>query len=338
MKQRALFIVGIALSVLFLWLALRGTDGERIWHAFSQARVWMILPFLLVLFAFYWTKAWRWRALLAPMQRLSVRALFPPIMIGYAASMILPLQLGELVRTFVASRRFGMPGTSVLSSIFLERIFDLVSLLALVGLALIIGTGVPPLLVAAGWMIGTGVAVAAAVAIAYVAWTPAVVEILRALMRFLPGNWRERLPDQVRVGSHGLNALRSPALLGEVVALTLVQWLFMWGCTYVSLAALGIDTPISAAFVTLMFTVIGVTLPSGPGYIGSIQLAYALALQPYGVSAEAAFAASVFFHLLSNASVIVVGLYYVHRTGYRWRDLRRQAAEVSGVEPSRGSV
>lgn len=330
MKQRFALILGIALSAAFLWLALRGADGARIWQAFQRAQAWMIAPFLVILFAYYWTKAWRWRALLAPMRLVRVRELFQPIMIGYAGSMVLPMQLGELVRAFVASRQLKLPGTPLLSSIALERLLDFLSLLTLVGLALMVGTDVPPALVTAGWMIGAGVAVATAFAIAYVRWTSAVVELLRHLTVIFPASWRERLLHQVRIGAQGLHALREPALLVKIISLSLIQWAFMWGCIYLSLAALGINAPLPASFVTLLFTVIGVTLPTSPGYIGSIQLAYALALRPFGVSAEAAFAASVFFHALANVSVIVVGLYYLHRLGYTWRDLRRETARATG--------
>lgn len=329
MKQRFVFIIGIVLSVLFLWLALRGTSGAQIWRAFEQARAWMVLPFLLLLFAYYWIKAWRWSFLLAPMQRVPVRTAFTPIMIGYAASMVLPLQLGELVRTYIASRRFKIPGTPLLSSIFLERVLDFLALLVLVALALAIGADVPAALVAAGWVIGAGVLVAAVLAIGYVVWTPAVMAALRTLVRFLPSKWRERLLAQASLGAHGLHALRSRVLLAKIFALSLIQWAFMWGCIYLSLMALRIDTPLSAAFVTLIFTVIGVTLPTSPGYIGSIQFAYALALRPYGVSAEAAFAASVFFHALANISVITVGLYQAQRLGYTLRELQREAAHAN---------
>lgn len=334
MKQRALLLGGIGLSVLFLWLALRGTDGDRMRQAFAAANLWLVPVFLAVLFAYYWTKAWRWQALLAPMRAVEVRLLYRPIMIGYAGSMVLPMQLGELVRVFVASRQLRLPGMPLLSSVALERLLDFLSLLALIGLALMLDTGVPPVLTTAGWIIGAGVLLAAAFAIVYVLWTPAVLRALGRGLGFLPGRWRDRLLEQVRVGALGLEALRAPALLARVVALSLVQWAFMLGCIYLSLIALDIDAPISAAFITLMFTVIGVTLPTSPGYIGSIQLAYALALRPFGVSAEAAFAASVFFHALANLSVIVVGIYYLHRMGYTWSDLRRETAAAANAEHS----
>jgi hypothetical protein len=247
-------------------------------------------------------------------------------MIGYAGSMILPMQLGELVRAFIASRQLGLRGTALLSSILLERLLDFLSLLLVVGIALIAGAEVPPALVTAGWVIGAAGAAFGAAAVAYVWWTSRFVTAIRMSTAFLPTSLQSRILDQVQVGADGLHALRRPMLLVKVVLLSLAQWGCMWACVYLSLLALDIHVPISAAFVTLAYTVIGVTLPTSPGYIGSIQLAYALALQPFGVGPEAAFAASIFFHALANVSVIVVGFYYLQRLGYRFRDLRHQAA------------
>jgi hypothetical protein len=48
-----------------------------------------------------------------------------------------------------------------------------------------------------------------------------------------------------------------------------------------------------------------------------------LALKPYGVNAADAFAASVFYHLLTYAAIIATGLYYLKRTGQKWAMLRK---------------
>lgn len=326
-RQRMLTAVGVILSALFLWLALRGADAPGIWQVMRQTRLWMIAPFLLLLFAYYWTKALRWQTLLAPMRHAPVGKLFPPIMIGYAGSMILPMQLGELVRVFVAGRTLTLSATPLLSSIALERLLDFLSLLLLVGVALIAGSDVPPALVTAGWIIGIAGVTTLGIAVAYIVWTSRVTAMVRTFTGFLPAKVQEQLLHQVEMGAQGLYALRSARALAKVMVLSLVQWGFMWGCIYISLAALDLQVPMAAVFITLAFTVIGVTLPTSPGYIGSIQLAYAWALEPYGVTPDAAFASSVFFHVLANASVIVVGLYYLQRLGYTVRDLREQSGQ-----------
>jgi uncharacterized membrane protein YbhN (UPF0104 family) len=57
------------------------------------------------------------------------------------------------------------------------------------------------------------------------------------------------------------------------------------------------------------------SLPSGPGYVGSIQLAFTLGLAPFGVAAGTAIATSLFYHVLVCGSLIVAGLIALHRLG-----------------------
>ena len=49
-------------------------------------------------------------------------------------------------------------------------------------------------------------------------------------------------------------------------------------------------------------------LPAAPGYIGSMQLAYIVALAALGVSLPQAFAASLYAHVLFNLFVLVTGV------------------------------
>jgi uncharacterized membrane protein YbhN (UPF0104 family) len=333
-----LTFVGIAVGVVFLWLALRGVDFGAVASSFARARWALIPPFLAALFLYYWLKAMRWRLLLVPLRQMTAGRLFPPIMIGYAGSMLLPMQLGELVRAFVASRQNALPATPVLSSILLERLFDLASLLILVGLALALDSRMPTVVLTTGYALGAAGLVLMAAAGLYIAWTERVVALTRRLTGFLPTRWRTVLIDQVELGARGLDAIRRPRLLLAVSAISLAQWAAMWVCIELSLAAIALPLPWSAAFVVLASTVIGVTLPTSPGYIGSIQLAYALALQPYAIDPADAFAASLFFHVLANASVIAVGLYCLRQTGYSLARLQREASDARSTAAMNGGA
>lgn len=95
----------------------------------------------------------------------------------------------------------------------------------------------------------------------------------------------------------------------------------MAGCIGASCAALGLDVPFAAAASVLGLTIIGMSLPSGPGYVGSIQLAFTLGLAPFHVAAGPAIAASVFYHVLVCGSLILAGLVVLYRLGGTLRTL-----------------
>jgi uncharacterized protein (TIRG00374 family) len=141
------------------------------------------------------------------------------------------------------------------------------------------------------------------------------------LARALPERLARALVDQIRAGIAGLRALRDPRLLSAALLASLAQWAFMFACVWLSLFALDIEAGPAAALLALILTVVGTSLPNSPGYVGSIQLAFTLALAPFGTGPSQAVAASLFFHVLAYLSVVLVGLALLPSAGLRLREL-----------------
>lgn len=316
---------GVALSGLFLWLALREVDGPALLAGIAGARWWVIAPFLLSLFAYYWVKTLRWAALLRPVAPVASGRLFVPVMIGYAAGALLPMQLGEVVRAWLGARRLGIRIAASFMSIALERVLDLVSILVLVALILAGTADVSPALSTATRWLG-GVALAALLGLLLLVFrTEACLGLVDRIASVLPGRVHHLVRDQFQAGIGGLVALRDPWLLLAVCATSLLQWVFMFGCVWLSLYALAVPVGPVAAMLALVFTVIGTSLPNSPGYVGSIQLAFTLALAPFGIEASAAVAASLFFHVLAYLSVVISGLLMLPLMGLSLGQLRAAA-------------
>ena len=72
------------------------------------------------------------------------------------------------------------------------------------------------------------------------------------------------------------------------------------------------------------------TLPTSPGFIGSVQAAFVLALIPFEVGSEATVAASIYFHVLAYVSVVISGLVFLHKAGQSLGSLLRGTG--SGVQ------
>lgn len=328
-RQRLLFIIGVLVGVLCLWLAMRDTDFASIAAALSQAAWWWALPFLLALFGFYAIKAVRWHLLLSPLARIPSSRLFAPIMIGYAGSTLLPMQLGEFLRTYVCARQHDLRVSAVLASIVLERVFDLVTILLILAASILFGPHVTDGLMQAGYILAS-VALAGLVTTVYIiAFTEQFMRLCAWTLKLLPPRLREVALEQISTAATGLSAMRDMKLLAGIFATSLLQWCFMWICVHTSLIAMSIDVPASATFVVMAFTVVALTLPTSPGFIGSVQLAYTLALEIYAVAPADAFAASVFFHALAYASVVVVGFTFLYRLGYTFSGARRAVAKQS---------
>jgi hypothetical protein len=323
-RRWILFALGVVIGGVFLWLALRGTNLGEIGRALRHANLWYAIPLLSTLGLSYWVKAVRWAVLLSPLRATTAGEAIPAVMIGYASNIVLPAQLGELVRVFVVSQRLGIRTSPVFATLILERVFDFLTVLWLVGVAMVLDPEESSALAAAGYVVGAvGIGMLVACA-AFLRWEEPTLHLLERLLAFLPTRAQQPILVQLRLGAAGLGAIRDRRLVSRILGLSILQWVLMGSCTYFSLLALGIKAPASAAFLVVAVTVAGLTLPSSPGYWGTIQLGFAVALKPFGVDPGEAVAASIFWHVLAYVSVLVVGMVYAVRMGVSIRGFERR--------------
>lgn len=130
-NPRVQLAVGIAISVLFLYLAMRGVNPRDLWMALTQFNWWWSIPFVALTLLSMWVRAWRWHYFLLPTANLPTRKLWDPLMAGFAINGLLPARIGEFARAFVLARQEKLPFPRVFGTIVVERIFDTLVLLGL---------------------------------------------------------------------------------------------------------------------------------------------------------------------------------------------------------------
>ena len=134
--KRWQFWLGVLISVVFLYLALRGLQIGDMWEALKGAVYWWLIPGVLVYFLGVWIRAWRWHYLLRPIKSISTRKMFPIVAIGYMGNNIYPARAGEVLRAVVLKRRYDVAISASLATIIVERVYDGVVMLAFVFLNL----------------------------------------------------------------------------------------------------------------------------------------------------------------------------------------------------------
>jgi len=321
---------GVAISVVCLWLALRGTNFDQIGQTLAQSQLWLGLPLLFSYMLFYWIKAIRWRMMLQPMRETHARELFTPMMMGFFANNILPAHLGEFVRMYLGAKMLGLGNAQVLATIILERIFDFLAVVLFLGIALILGGRVSEQLASIGYGVAlTGLGLLS-ITVIFATYTKAFLTVMHKVTLFLPARIQKKILHHLEISAMGFDSIKRAKLLAGIIATSLLQWLLIGACIYCGLLAVGIEAPASASFVVLAATVFAVTLPAAPGFFGTMQLAFTLSLQPYGIGESQAFAASVVFHSITYLSVTLLGIYLLRHLGYRLGELRQQveSAEV----------
>ena len=97
MKNWRLWI-GILISVVFLYLSLRGLKLAEFWQALQNANYWWLIPGVAVYFLAVWVRAWRWHYMLRPLKKIPTKTMFPIVTIGYMGNNIYPARAGEVLR------------------------------------------------------------------------------------------------------------------------------------------------------------------------------------------------------------------------------------------------
>ena len=311
MKKWLTTILVVAVTALLLVYALWKVDLEALGEVLAGADYRFVAPFLVILTVFFWIKAWRWAVILEPLGHYSVRQAAPAMMIGFAANNVLPAHLGEIVRSLWFARRYQQRVSAVLVSQVLERILDVMAILLLYLLAVPWIDSPPQAIQLSVWLV-SGVATAMAVVIYAMRASPQrVFRCWRTLSGKLPASIQSRGEAFLSDVLGALSSVGSPARLALLIANSLLQWSLMGVCVWMSMAAVGVTVGPAITTIVLTATVVAVTLPNAPGYVGALQAAFVFALQPFGVSSESAFAASVFYLVGSWIPVTSVGALFL---------------------------
>jgi uncharacterized protein (TIRG00374 family) len=331
--------VGLAVSALCLWLAMRGMLKDpgalrQIGNAFRTADYRMLLPYWLGLFLFYWLKSWRWRLLLRPMGDFQpLPQLFPPILIGFAFNNLFPAHLGELVRVFVFSRRHRVRYAAALTSVALERVFDILAIVAFLALGLFFVSGLDPAVRRSAVIGGAAATMIAAGAVVFVTWTQPFVRVFERLLGwapFLPAGLRVKAARLLETAASGLTSLHNPTLVAGIVITSLAQWAINGWMIHLSLISFGIHVSLWVSCIVLGVVAFGVTIPASPGYFGVIQLCFMSVLKLFTEDQEAVFAASVFYQLAQYIPVTLIGLFFFNRTGLKMAQVDAVSEELPG--------
>ena len=317
--------VSVAMSALFLWLAVRGVHWEDAAAALRGANyVWVVLMLPVTVWTLF-IRAQRWRVFLHDVGVPPLRPLVSATNIGFMANMVLPLRIGEVIRPVLLSRRAHLSLSGVLASVLLERIFDMFTILFLFGVSVSLVT-VSDEVRQWGWMLtGLAVAVAAASVLIRVQERLAL-RIARRLADLVPGQAGDSAYHFAEGFVRALEMLDSPMAYVKAFAWSLYLWMAISVVYVFGFWAFHMDVPeLRGALVMTTLVAIAVSVPSAPGFIGSFQLGCVLGLRIFGVKESPALAFSLIVHLSQFVGVIGAGLYSLWVEGISFREV--EAAE-----------
>ncbi|MEI6221320.1 MAG: lysylphosphatidylglycerol synthase transmembrane domain-containing protein [bacterium] len=328
LKGNAKFILGIVVSLLFLYLAFGGLQFDKVFQEYQRINSWYLL---LAVGFFFMDVFWvciRWSYQL---HNLNIRkdlkvtfpitpiSVIPSVAIGYFANNIFPARAGEFFRTFSWCKKTGMGKSVVLATVVVERIFDG---LAMVTLAVVSSffikdkiDGSIAFVIQLGAFIFLGILVFAFLMLFF----PKPMEkILDSLVGFIP---HTKIQDSIKHIYHSFidafKLLPNFKSVGLLYFFSLMSWLFEGLVYMITAKAFGFDLPVYAFIFTAAFASLWTLIPSTPGYAGTFDFAVVKAMGLFAVSASVGAGYTILLHLVLWLPITLIGAFFAWREGVK---------------------
>lgn len=330
-KERVVMGVGLTLSGLLAFYFLRRVDLGQLGSTLASVNLWILSLCVVTKGAVFSLGALRSKVFLRPLRDYHFSECFVAVLGGYVTDNIFPFRLGELVRIDLLARAGGISRSSTVAVAALERLIDLVSFLILFAV-------VVPLLaidISGDRRLAWGLATVL-FALIGIGWLVANPSRFPRIVVFLSHPFSDGVQawlfEKAQRFVDGFSALRSSRAVAEAIALTFVSRLLGMLTIQCWLWAFGLDLPLYASLIVMVFLSIGTMIPSSPGFIGTYHVACAYALELLGVEPAMAASVAIAGHFMATVPWTLIGLFVSLPTIRAvWKRGPRPSHPVEGV-------
>jgi uncharacterized protein (TIRG00374 family) len=262
--------------------------------------------------------AFRWSHITGP--SITFGDSFAALVIGLFVNNVLPARLGEVARGYVLTKRRGISLTYALSTVLVDRYFDLMGLL-LLAVIFYPKESLPP-------SVSRGIVVLVAL-LAFCIATFIVMSRQRfahALAARLEQTGRPlcmRIARRLTEIQENLKRIHSPLTFLYLMAISFAIWFSMSLSLYLVAAMLNVRVAFAVIPFVCALLNVGLTVPSSPGYVGVYQFLIIYLLAIFGVPKEQGFAVSVLYHALWYFPYNVMGFIYSIKEHLKVTELSR---------------
>jgi uncharacterized protein (TIRG00374 family) len=273
--------IGLIVGGLCAWLTLQ----QAVSHAAIDAvlrvdRRWLAIAALLYALALA-VRVLRWRWLLAHLVHLPYGTFARVLVVGHGINLLLPARFGELFRMETFKRKYGIARAWSTSSLMIERMLDIVTAVVCLSSGLLVAATPPETMLIAMSSIGTGLFCLLCANLVVLVWLSRQPWIRR---------WRYARHHLTMIGP-AVQVMGNFAFVLAVGGTLLIAALETAALSVV-LHALGVPVTPGLALLVLGAANLSMFLPSAPGFVGTYQYAFMLAVMQFGIDGSLGVAAA----------------------------------------------
>ena len=301
--------LGFAITLSCLAVFFFKVNLEELWVALTFFK-WPDLVYgLLCLAVGYSLRIWRWSLMLkAAGARISYRDCVAPFLGAIALNNVLPLRAGDVIRALVFPQSMGIAKSTATSSLIIERLMDLMTLLACfsAGLHAIQNVQLPAQLTTQ------------ADTLSLIGITMLVLGFIFSgrLGRFLirlggqKNRSSSRLAKWINILGRlltGFDLMSRPRILVVMLIISMLIWTGEAGLFFFVLRGTGLDASPVMALLVMGIATLSTLAPSSPGYVGPFHLAAFTAVTLAGGTEAQAGSYAVIVHMALWSGTTLAG-------------------------------
>jgi len=310
MKKKSIrYLLGILVTALALWLSFRNLDWGVLKQSFSQVNFfWIILAAVTTLLSVY-IISWRWQILLKSKARIPLSDLFRFNIISQYVNIIIPARFGELLRAWLAARKYSLSGSYVLGTILIEKMIESYIVIIMAVLAPLIFTFQTNL---KGHTAAFVILLILIPLLILIIWKRhRIMAWLTRLAAIFPARIRDRLLIFLDKGMEAFTLLKDIRMTLQVIVITFIVILSQVLTNLILFKAYGFKLSFFEAIILQVVLLIGMSLPSIPGKIGVFEYTVYLALSMFGIEKSIALSYGLMLHVIAYLPKIILGIIFM---------------------------
>lgn len=300
-------VIGIIISAGFIYLSLKGIELDEVWVSLKGTRYGFLLPAALIVFFVQVLRSIRWGVILSPIEKIDQKTLFPITCIGFMAIILAPMRTGEIVRPYLVSLKRAVPMGSGIATVLIERVMDVLMLLAFLFFVLL-QAPLPSWLIKGGNILLAILLFVLTLIVILIIRPRAIVKTLFPITSRLPQRICVRIERFILNFINGFAVISDMKKLFQVFSLSFLIWIFSAFAVYALFSFYNLHLGFTEALTVMVITALGISIPSAPGFLGNFQFACIVALSLWGVSKTDAFTFAMVYYFLGIGIIAFLSL------------------------------
>ena len=251
-------ITGIVISLAGLYWAFKDFNFIDFKRSIQQIDFVYFLFATIFLWGSVWLRGLRWKWLFKESSSPSVSSLYRAELIGYFGNNVLPLRLGELLRTYIVGKENNFSKSFVFGTVVLERLMDMLALTFFGIISLFLYPFEEEWI--SDYLLKGGVAILI------------IILTLAILSRFKSNNINNKFLSILNQILDGLLSIRKQKVI-PVVIVSLLIWSIYLLDVYFIQRAFQFNLSWTQTLAVLVISSLVLSIPSAPGMIGTFHAA-----------------------------------------------------------------